>query len=262
LDGYSDFIEGNLDRLRQTSHLLGESNIAFVERLELETDSAINQVLAFRHVVEGFRQATASGRKGAQSFRNSVVGLRRKNVSQALNRASDRLGTALDGIIACMEDIEHSCDKLLSTIDDKVQPSRQTTARQTIRNEGEPANQNSNQAVRQGTQTEPAIQPVCAPRHLVGTGSVSLMLDVEEGWITDIECVVQDPEGTATATKQAGVFGPGSVMSPVTARYPEDFAGARPLRTGSYGITWRTPRSWAATSLGMRTVARDSFTVE
>ena len=120
LDAYSEFIENNLPRLQQTADLLGESYIGYIERLTPTTQFDKSQLAELREVIGRFLDATTSSRTSTAGFRDSVSRLRRIGISRGINRACERLVTALEGVITTMEGIEGSCRRLLDLIDDKT----------------------------------------------------------------------------------------------------------------------------------------------
>jgi hypothetical protein len=131
MNKHAAILEANAPVMRSCARMFGESYIAYFQVVD---DAAIaagrTKIIDFRRQIAALMKVTRDSREqGVQSYRDSVRGLRQKNLSQALNQASDRLRTALDEIVAIMKEVESSCGEMLRSIDKRLAEKRRDERR-------------------------------------------------------------------------------------------------------------------------------------
>jgi hypothetical protein len=120
IDAHSAFIEAHLRSLREAASAFTDSYFGYVEWFTPETEPDRQRLAELGRTIKSLLEGARGGRKGISGYRDSVAGLRRRNISQDLNRASERLVPALDGILKIMGQIETFCSRLLRLINRKL----------------------------------------------------------------------------------------------------------------------------------------------
>lgn len=116
IDKYSEFIEGNLNLLRQTSKMLTDSWVGYLEWLTSESKIQRAELLELRPHIKALLESAKGSQKGVGAFRDSARRVRGMRISRDINRATDRLLLNLGAVLAVMKEIERACVKLLSLI--------------------------------------------------------------------------------------------------------------------------------------------------
>lgn len=115
---FAEKMEDNLEIFKNTSDLLAESYIGYIEWVTIETESERFNLAEFQKTIQSVLETIRETSKKTSSFRNATVELR--GISQDLNRASVRTTSTLDEIIHVMGKIEYTFEKILSIIDEKL----------------------------------------------------------------------------------------------------------------------------------------------
>lgn len=123
MDRYSAFLERTLEQLRATGEVLGESYIGYFDRVTPASEQDKSAVVGLRDITRTLIQTIRQSRTSVGAYRDTVGTLRSTGASQSLNRASDRLMGALDGVHAFMKSLEGTLTKLVRVLNRKLEVS-------------------------------------------------------------------------------------------------------------------------------------------
>jgi hypothetical protein len=131
MNKHSAILDTSVPVLRDCGNTFGESYVSYFEAVgATQIELARPKVMEFRRQIANMIEASRTSREGGvAAYRDSVVGLRQKKLSQAVNQAADRLQIGLDAIIAIMKDVEQSCKRLLTIIDGRLNPTTKPASR-------------------------------------------------------------------------------------------------------------------------------------
>jgi|GEM_PF-3815075 len=122
MDRFSGVLEKENPAFAQHSSTLLDSWIGYFSSLSVDAyKTNRQQALEFKGVVEQLLRVTVEFRASTlEDFRSTTMGLRRSNLSQALNQSSDRLEKSLCRMRGILRDTETGLRKLLRVIDKKM----------------------------------------------------------------------------------------------------------------------------------------------
>ena len=122
MDEFSGVLEKKSPAFAQHSSTLLDSWTGYFSSLSVDAyKTNRQQSLEFRGVVEQLLHRIVEFRASTlEDFRSATMGLRRSNLSQALNQSSDRLEKSLGRMQEILRDTETGLRKLLRVIDKKM----------------------------------------------------------------------------------------------------------------------------------------------
>jgi len=113
VDEYAAFIEGLLPELRAGQKLFTEGLVGYLETSPaFRNRSSKSYLEALRSRLEGLRKTVGTSREKTAGVRNSISELRRLNVSQRVNSATDRLVEVLTHEDSEMEELEAALQRV------------------------------------------------------------------------------------------------------------------------------------------------------
>lgn len=117
MNNFSTKIEGYLPPFENCTNLLVENFSGYTQFITQPTNTGNKKhIEEFRQTISGFKEGASFSLQGVRSFRDTVAGL--KGISREINRASRRMTTALDGVIAVIEKVEAFSARMVALMDD------------------------------------------------------------------------------------------------------------------------------------------------
>jgi hypothetical protein len=118
LDEGSKVLEQKLPKFRETSDVLTEFIFNYVDSLNPSSPEKKKELVDFLQTVTGIWEGTTSGLKSLRSNHNSVLtfGL----YGGELQPASERMARNVEGLIACMEELESAFEEAVQKIHEKL----------------------------------------------------------------------------------------------------------------------------------------------
>jgi len=120
MTAYSENIEANLPTLDRNVDVLAESYLGYADWVAAESEHHREQLEEFCETITRLLTGTRAALGSTRSYRATTADLGRQRISRAVNRASQRLTQALDGVISVMEKVEALCVRILYVADEKL----------------------------------------------------------------------------------------------------------------------------------------------
>ena len=124
MDEYSAFLEMTIPKIKETGKESMESTTSYFGWVQPRTDEEMRSLDEYRTTVRGLHKTIKNARETVRSVSSSVTGLRQSNISQSLNRASNRLLDNYQMMDQFYESYEKGLTKLLGILNRKLRKGK------------------------------------------------------------------------------------------------------------------------------------------
>jgi hypothetical protein len=119
MNTFSKRIEADLPSFEESIRTLEKSYSAYVSFANPESIHDIERILNLRKSLADILSASRPAQESVMDFRNSALALRSQNISKDINKAANRVGRALDGVISNIEQVASFALRVTFIINEK-----------------------------------------------------------------------------------------------------------------------------------------------
>ncbi|GAG87511.1 unnamed protein product, partial [marine sediment metagenome] len=116
---YAKKLEEEQPKLHNGWKLFNENTEGFIRTAHIRSKKDKEAVIKFRNIIDKFKAVNRDTLDKIQKYQEAITGLR--GISREVNRASNRVASILDLIIADFAAADSYCTKVITLIDEKIE---------------------------------------------------------------------------------------------------------------------------------------------